>query len=268
MEFYGEAHYAIGIDARRETKASRPYTLAHEQLRDAILDGRLKSGSRLPASRDFAAHYKLSRGTVVSAFEQLHSEGLLSSNVGFGTWANRLPERARRSKGIVPVVVNLPSPLTGLSLSQPAPPFRSHVPALNEFPVDIWGRIASRCIRRASTGLLVQRDGRGHPVLRKALAEYLGPSRGVSCDTDQIVIVSDVQQALDILARVLLKPGDLGWMEDPGYFGAVTALHNSGAKLVPLPVDEQGISVEEGKRLAPRAKGVYVTPAHQFPLGS
>jgi GntR family transcriptional regulator / MocR family aminotransferase len=239
----------------------------HEQLREAILDGRLKSGSRLPASRDFAAHYKLSRGTVVSVFEQLHSEGFLSSKVGFGTWVNKLPEYTHRARKLRPAVVRLPSPLTGLRFAHPAPPFRSHEPALSEFPLGIWARLASRCIRQASRGLLAQRDGRGHPALRIALAEYLGASRGANCSADQIVVVSGVQQALDILARVLLKPGDSVWMEDPGYFGAVKALRNAGAKIVPVPIDEQGISVEAGKRRAPRAKGVYVTPAHQFPLG-
>ena len=239
----------------------------HEDLRRAILDGRLKSGVRLPSSRDFAVHYKLSRGTVVSVFEQLHSGGFLSSRIGFGTWVNKLPDSTHHAKRLMPAVVNLPSPLTGLSFPPPAPPFRSHEPALSEFPVGIWARLASRCIRRASTSLLAQRDGRGHPALRKALAEYLGTSRGVNCDADQIVIVSGVQQALDILARVLLKPGDSVWMEDPGYFGAVTAFHNAGVKIVPVPIDAQGISVDVGKRCAPRAKGVYVTPAHQFPLG-
>jgi GntR family transcriptional regulator/MocR family aminotransferase len=99
------------------------------------------------------------------------------------------------------------------------------------------------------------------------LAEYLGTSRGVNCSADQIVIVTGVQQALDILARVLLKPGDSVWMEDPGYFGAVNAFRNAGAKVVPIPIDEQGVSVDVGKQRAPRPKGVYVTPAHQFPLG-
>jgi GntR family transcriptional regulator/MocR family aminotransferase len=239
----------------------------HGQLRDAILDGRLKAGTRLPASRDFAAHYKFSRGTVVSVFEQLHAGGFLSSRVGFGTWVNKLPGCTHHARKLTPAVVNLPSPLTGLSFPHPAPPFRSHEPALSEFPVDIWARLAGRCIRRASTSLLAQRDSRGHLALRKVLAGYLGTSRGVNCDADQIVIVAGVQQALDILSRVLLKPGDSVWMEDPGYFGAVTAFHNAGVKIVPVPIDEQGISVEAGKRHAPRAKGVYVTPAHQFPLG-
>jgi GntR family transcriptional regulator / MocR family aminotransferase len=239
----------------------------HQELRDAILQGRLKSGTRLPASRDFGAHHKISRGTVVSVFEQLHSEGFLSSRVGFGTWVNKLPGFNHRARKVPPASVNLPSPLTGLNFPQPPPPFRSHEPALSDFPIDIWGRLSSRCIRHASTSLLSQRDGRGHPALRNALAEYLGASRGVNCEADQIVIVSGVQQALDILVRALLKAGDSAWMEEPGYFGAVTAFRNAGVKVVPVPVDEQGISISAGKRLAPRAKAVYVTPAHQFPLG-
>ncbi len=217
-----------------------------EQLRQAMLDGRLKAGTRLPASRDFAALYKMSRGTVVSVFEQLRSEGFLRSKRGFGTWVNKLPEHTRRARKSSPVVWKLPSPLASLTFPHPAPPFRSHEPALSEFPVAIWARLASRCMRRASTSLLRQRDGRGHPALREALAEYLGASRGVNCTPDQIVIVTGVQQGLDILARALPRPGDSVWMEDPGYFGAVIAFRNAGVKLVPVPIDEHGISVEAG----------------------
>jgi GntR family transcriptional regulator / MocR family aminotransferase len=239
----------------------------HGELRHAILEGRLKAATRLPASRDFAALYKISRGTIVSVFEQLRSEGFVSSRPGCGTWVNKLPEFTRRARKFLPVVTKLPSPMTGLAFPHPAPPFRSHEPALSEFPVAIWARLASRCIRGASTGLLRQRDGRGHPALREALAEYLGASRGVNCSPDQIVIVTGVQQALDILARALFRPEDTIWMEDPGYFGAVMAFRNAGVKLVPVPIDEQGLFVDAGRKRAPRAKGVYVTPAHQFPLG-
>src|ERR1700730_16624496 len=131
-----------------------------EQVRSSIFNGRLQADPRLPGSRYFAAHYKLSRGTVVSVFEQLHSEGFLSTRVGFGTWVNKLPECTHQAKKLMPAVVNLPSPLTGLSFPRPAQPFRSHEPALSEFPVDIWARLAGRRIRRASTSLLAQRDGR------------------------------------------------------------------------------------------------------------
>ncbi|WP_047495122.1 PLP-dependent aminotransferase family protein, partial [Terriglobus sp. TAA 43] len=110
-------------------------------------------------------------------------------------------------------------------------------------------------------------DGSGYPPLRDAIAHYLRTSRGVRCSSDQIVIVSGIQQALDLLARVLLKRGDAVWMEDPGYFGASIAFNNAGARIVAVPVDEEGLSVAVGKKLSPHAKGVYLTPAHQFPLG-
>jgi GntR family transcriptional regulator/MocR family aminotransferase len=112
----------------------------------------------------------------------------------------------------------------------------------------------------------------GHPggfgPLREALAGYLGSVRGVKCHPDQIAVTSGVQQGLDVLARLLLKPGESVWMEDPGYFGAAMAFRNAGAKIVPVPVDDRGLSVSAGRETAGRAKCAYVTPAHQFPLGT
>jgi GntR family transcriptional regulator/MocR family aminotransferase len=118
-----------------------------------------------------------------------------------------------------------------------------------------------------SSSSLAERDPRGHRLLREALTEYLAVSRGVKCSPEQIVIVSGVQQALDILARVLLRPDDWVWVEDPGYFGAVLAFRNARARIVPVPVDDEGLSVEAGKKRAIHAKAAYLTPAHQFPLG-
>jgi GntR family transcriptional regulator/MocR family aminotransferase len=103
--------------------------------------------------------------------------------------------------------------------------------------------------------------------LRDAIAEYLRTSRGVRCSSEQIVMVSGIQQALDLLARLLLKPHDPVWMEDPGYFGASIAFGTAGARIVGVPVDEEGLSVTAGMKICPHAKGVYLTPAHQFPLG-
>ncbi|HEY9140124.1 MAG TPA: PLP-dependent aminotransferase family protein [Bryobacteraceae bacterium] len=240
----------------------------HQELRRAVLDGRLRPGTRLPATRDFADQYGVSRGTAVAVFEQLQSEGYLHSRVGAGTWINeRLPQNLfRAGKPLVPLW-SRPARLTRLTFPHPARPFRAHEPALAEFPVEVWARIASRRLRRVSSSLLAGGDVRGYGPLCAAVAEYLGSSRGVNCSPDQVVIVSGVQQALDLLARLLLKPGDAVWMEDPGYFGAVTAFQNAGARIVPVPVDDHGISVSRGKQLCARAKGAYLTPAHQFPMG-
>jgi GntR family transcriptional regulator/MocR family aminotransferase len=244
----------------------------HEELRRAILDGRLRPGTRLPATRDFARQYGVSRGTAVTVFEQLQSEGYLRGKVGAGTFVDeRLPEHTASANGSArkPAAVarRLPAPLTGMALFHTPRPFRCFEPALAEFPVDIWGRIASRRLRRVSTSLLAGRGTRGYAPLREALAGYLGSARGVNCSADQIVMVSGVQQALDLLARLLVKPGDPVWMEDPGYFGATTAFRNAGARIVPVPVDEHGLSVSLGRRACRNAKGAYLTPAHQFPLG-
>jgi len=244
----------------------------HEELRRAILDGRLRPATRLPATRDFARQYGVSRGTAVTVFEQLQAEGYLRSQVGAGTFVDeRLPASPARAHGGAkrpPAVARrLPAPLTGLTFFHAARPFRCHEPAIAEFPVDIWARIASRRWRRVSASQLAGRDTRGYAPLRDALAAYLGASRGANCSADRIVMLSGVQQALDLLARLLLKPGEAVWMEDPGYFGATTAFRNAGARIVPVPVDEHGLSVAQGRRACRWAKGAYLTPAHQFPLG-
>ena len=115
--------------------------------------------------------------------------------------------------------------------------------------------------------LKTEADRGGYRPLRNAVADYLRATRGVRCDGEQIVIVSGAQQALDLLARLLLKEHDQIWMEDPGYFGATIAFGNVGAEIVPVPVDEEGLLVSIGEKICPHARGVYLTPAHQFPLG-
>ena len=253
--------------AERPRRATLTHWL-YAELRRAILDGRLRPGSRLPATRDFANQYNVSRGTVVTAFEQLQSEGYLVSQVGSGTRVNQdLPDHLLGIKNKQPQKGKFPGPVSALTYAGPARPFRPYEPATSEFPIEIWARVAGRRLRQASGSLLTGRDVRGYEPLREAVAGYLGSSRGVRCSPDQIVVVSGVQQGLDLLARFLIKPGEAVWMEDPGYFGATTAFRNVGARLIPVPVDEQGLALSAGRRLCNRAKALYVTPAHQFPLG-
>jgi GntR family transcriptional regulator/MocR family aminotransferase len=206
---------------------------------------------------------------VIGAFEQLQIAGYLRGKIGAGTWVSD-DLFARLHRGLrKPLVAEgtTPSPLDGLVFTQPARPFRYHEPPLDEFPMSVWARIAGRSLRRMSPALLSGCDRGGYVRLRELVAEYLGLSRAVTCTPDRIVIVSGVQQGLDFLARLLLKPGDAVCIEDPGYFGAAIAFRNARARIVPVPVDEEGISVAKGRRLAPRPKLIYVTPSHQFPLG-
>jgi len=266
--------FELTLDNRPQHQTLTSWLYA--QLRLAIIEGRIRAESRLPASRDFASQYGLSRGTVVSVFERLQAEGYVSCRVGSGTRVNRVapadPGRTMASKP--PAYIRRlisdyvrPKPWRGLTARESVRPFCMGVPAIAEFPAELWGSIAGRRARTFQSWLQTQDDGRGYRPLRQAIADYLSLSRGVRCSSDQVVVVSGVQQALDLLARFLLKPGDPVWMEDPGYFGATLAFGNAGAKIVPLPLDEGGLSVSTGLRTSRQAKGAYVTPAHQFPLG-
>lgn len=255
------------------------YRWLYEELRAAILEGRLHPGSRLPATRDLASAYHLSRATIVTAFEQLKSEGYVEGKAGSGTYVSQvLPEqllqvgRLRAEKRLPHRRVPLSSyarrlqPFRG---STPRPPraFRPNQPALDLFPTTLWAQVASRRLRRVSASLLAGGEALGYRPLREAVADYLNTSRGVKCSADQVLIVSGAQEALDRTARVLLNPGEPVWMEEPGYPGASVVFRAMGAKICSVPVDEEGLDLQAGLHRWRRARLVYVTPAHQFPLG-
>lgn len=121
--------------------------------------------------------------------------------------------------------------------------------------------------RQSLQTVTLYQDAQGHAPLREAIAAHIGITRGVHCTPEQIILTTGAQGALDLIARILLDPGDLAWVEDPGYDGARGALLAAGAKLVPVPVDQEGIEVEVGRQLCPTARLVTVTPSHQFPTG-
>ena len=267
--------YELTLRARSRNQTLT--TWLYGELRSAILQGRLAPETRLPASRDFAIQHGLSRGTVVSVFERLQAEGYISSHVGSGTRVNRLAVKAGEARpGTTPpafirrVAADYKRPKAWVDIvaSEGVRPFQMRDPAIAEFPTKLWGSIAARRARNFSSWLRTQDDGRGYRPLREAITHYLAVSRGVRCSAEQIVMVSGTQQALDLLARLLLEKDEPVWMEDPGYFGAEIAFSSVGAEIIPVPVDEQGLNVDAGLRLCPDARGVYVTPAHQFPLGT
>ena len=254
----------------------------YSEVRAAILDGRLKPGSRLPSTRNLSKQYGLARGTAAAAFETLRSEGYLEAVVGSGTFvAMRLPDESGPPLSVDGPEVRPPS-RAGLSIRGrdavrdvrllPASlslgrAFRSYEPAIDLFPVELWSRVAGRVLRRAQRSLYGQGDAKGYLPLRKAIAEYTGAARGVRCDAAQVIVTSGAQQGLDLICRMLLDPGDAVWMEDPGYPGAKFAMRAAGARITPVPVDREGVVVSEARRLEPNARLAYVTPANQFPLG-
>jgi len=254
----------------------------YSELRNAILDGRLRPGARMPSTRSLGTQYSLSRGTVVVAFEQLQAEGYTRTEPGSGTYvASGVPDRfmsaTRKPAALAPSTSKAALPKCAEEFLRnvavlPAShtvgkAFRAHEAAIDLFPVDLWARVASRVLRRAPRSLYGHGNAAGYLPLRRAIAEYAGASRGVHCSPEQIIITSGTQQALDLIGRFLLAPDDLAWIEDPGYSGALHTLRTTGARIVPVPIDGNGLIVKAGRKLAPKAKLAYVTPANQFPMG-
>jgi GntR family transcriptional regulator / MocR family aminotransferase len=256
----------------------------YDELRKAILTGRLKPRTRLPSTRDFAAEMDVSRNTVLSAFSQLLAEGYVEGRIGSGTYVSRLlPNEMLEVRGNGP---SNPPMLAGrrplsrrgevisetvvsVALASGLPrPFRSGVPALDTFPIKAWYRLTARYWRNPPLKLMRYGEPAGYRPLREAIAAYLGAVRAVHCVPDQVIMVSGSQQGLDIAARVLLDPDDAAWVEDPGFHGARAALLAAGARLIPVPVDREGLDVEAGIRRGSKARVVYLTPSHQFPLGA
>ncbi|WNG51446.1 PLP-dependent aminotransferase family protein [Archangium minus] len=251
----------------------------YERLRQAILTGVIPPRSRLPSTRTLAANLGVSRNTVEQAFAQLDAEGLLERRVGSGSVV-ALPEHVRPPDGPVRAPTGraeLAPPLRArgrrvaeLPLSA-APsgllPLTPCMPALDAFPLSLWRRSLQRQSRQTGTQLLSYGETAGWRPLREAVAAHVGTSRGVRCDWRQVLIVTSTQQALDLVARLLLEEGDAVWMEEPGYLGARTAFSATGARLIPVPVDEEGLRVDEGLSRAPKARLAYVTPSYQYPLG-
>jgi GntR family transcriptional regulator/MocR family aminotransferase len=261
---------------------SRPmYTQLYDWFRSAINSGRLRPGQRISSSRSLALELQVSRITVLTAFDQLYAEGYLESSVGSGTYVARsIPDQAAK-------LISADGPRTSSSsqhgsrrisrlgtkfLSAPAIPrgfraFQVGLPALDRFPKTIWSRLAIRHSRQTKKELMAYGNPMGRLACREAIAEYLSVVRDVRCDPSQIMIVTGSQQALDIAARVLLDPGDPVWIEEPAYLGAVRAFAAAGARLVPVPVDDEGLDVKRGIKRCPQARVAVITPSHQFPLG-
>lgn len=239
-------------------------------LRGAIRRGELGQGARLPSTRMLAADLAISRVTAEAAYAQLESEGYLTRRVGHGTVVSiaapaapaPAPARgelaqARLSRRGAAIVA------TGGCVDPREPrAFCAGSPDLRAFPVETWRQITARQLRRHGAQLMGYGDPQGYAPLRAAVAAYLAQSRGVRCDSDQVVILTSSQQALQLLATLLLDPGDSVHLEEPGYLGARNAFASAGARIVPLPVDAEGATLPAGA-----ARLTYLTPSHQYPLG-
>lgn len=235
----------------------------YRQLTAAIHDHRLVPGDALPPSRELAAQLQISRSTVTLAYERLTAEGYAEARVGAGTYiapgvVGRTPNRAAR-------------PLRG-PLAAPTPPqvaptaydFRLGVPDTALFPLAAWRRHISRELDTLATHSARYADSAGHRGLREGIAHHLGIARSVTTDADGVVVTAGAQQAIDLIARVLVRPGDIVAVEEPGYPPIRQAFEAHGARVIGMPVDADGA---DPGGLPPTTRLVYVTPSHQFPTG-
>ena len=260
----------------------------HRQLyssfRSAILEGMFAPGMRLPSTRALADDLGVSRTTVLQAFERLVSEGYATARSGAGTRvATSLNTSAHRRstmrvEGRAPRVPERPPRLSRaatemideFNVTRPTHrmvPFALGYPALDEFPVALWARITGRLWRTRATEMLSFTDTRGYPPLRDAIAQYVSTARGVRCSAEHVIVTNGAQHGIDLMARVLLDPGDVAWVEQPGYRPVRASLRAVGAQIVRVPVDEHGLDVSEGERRAPNARVAFITPSYQAPLG-
>ncbi|WP_416306958.1 PLP-dependent aminotransferase family protein [Neptunicella sp. SCSIO 80796] len=243
----------------------------HRQLSTAIMDGRLKAGIRMPASRKLAASLGISRNTVIGVYDMLVSEGYLHSQLGAGTFVATVARPAVRSKAAQnndPRVNRYWSnpPLFVVEHEQNCQwDFSVGSPELSEFPFGGWQRQVNRQMRLQSKGNLPVPDPQGQPSLRDAIGGFVSHSRAVACDAGQILITTGAQQAFDLIARILVKSGQTRVaMENPGYPMARMAFLAAGAQILDIAVDEEGILVSE---IPSSVNIIYVTPSHQFPTG-
>ncbi|WP_249997871.1 PLP-dependent aminotransferase family protein [Actinoplanes sp. M2I2] len=241
----------------------------YRALRTAIVDGRLPSGERLPATRALAADLGVARGSVAAAYERLTAEGYLSSRVGAGTFVAAVPAvRSRRRTTADPLRPRTdwswkPLPASG-AVRAPRYDFRTGIPDAGLFPFDAWRRLVAAELRLRANNPGTYGEPAGHPALREAIARYLGVSRGVRTTAADVVVTNGAQHAFDLIARVLVRPGDVVAVEEPGYPPARRILAALGARVTLVPVDEQGLVVAD---LPAHCRLVYTTPSHQFPLG-
>ncbi len=254
----------------------------YNELRAAILGGRLPAGCRLPASRELAQVTGLSRNTVLSAYDQLIAEGYIESRPGSGTYvSSTLPDQVLTGPTMDPVPQAdrgsrrlskhgerlLQTPFRKWPPLQTGPMlFRAGLPALDEFPMDTWRRLSDKRMRLASVKTLAYDEPQGYRPLREAIAAHLASARGARCSPDQILVVSGSQQGISLVNEVLVNEGDQVLFEDPGYFAARSVFETTGAEIVPVPVDDDGFDVAAAVQLAPNARLAYITPSHQNPL--
>jgi GntR family transcriptional regulator/MocR family aminotransferase len=272
------------LQVRLERGSSEPvYRQLHNLLLQAVLQGRIAAGTKLPSTRLLAQELGVARNTVIAVYEHLGAQGCLKSEHGSGTYVADLaidhmerPSRASAARRSARGTNHIPARLSargtevvagiGFSSRQWGA-FMPGVPDVTEFPARLWSRLHNRHWRNAAPERLSYAPEGGLPALRQALAEHLRTARSVQCQPEQVIITTGIHQSVDLAVRLLADPGDRVWVEEPCYWGLRSELKSLDLLLEPVPVDAEGLKLSAAllRRAAPRF--VLVTPSHQYPLG-
>ncbi len=258
---------------RAESVRQRVYL----ELRRAMEQGTFKPGTRLPASREQAKTLGVSRNSVLWAMERLQSEGYVVARVGAGSYvAGELGALGTARKALRPAISSGLSRRGQLIADtvlrwnpplQAAQPFRIGTPEVASFPFALWDRLARQASKTQRMAQAQYLDPAGAPALREAIAQWLWASRGIRCEAAQVLVCSGSQQAIDLIGRLLLDVGDEALVEDPGYPGIRASLAGHGVTVRPVPVDDEGLMIEQAATRWPAARLAVVTPTSQFPTG-
>jgi GntR family transcriptional regulator/MocR family aminotransferase len=258
----------ILLDRKKDASLQTQLALS---LKNLVQSGVLRPGQAVPSSRELARELQISRNTVIQAYDRLVGEGYLAPSPRRGLFVSEfLVDRSLRSSGRAAA----PSTLSGSVFQRrseqvgPPVPFRPCQPDVRLFPLQVWNRLRARVLRRHDISLLHYQSQLtlGLPALRRSLATYLRESRGVQCDWRQVAVTTGSQQALYLLAHMLLQPGSRVAMEDPGYLGARLAWKDARAVIDPVPVDSEGMRVSQDELSC--VELLYTTPSRQFPTGA
>jgi GntR family transcriptional regulator/MocR family aminotransferase len=250
----------------------------YRSLRSAVLSGTLAGGTRLPSTRDLAEQLRVSRSVVLEAYDQMLAEGFIIGRSGSGSYVAEGLSSKGRSKPSSSARLRLSR--FGTAAAQAAMALEALIKSsrfrydfkfgqsesdIETFPFEKWQRMLTRRARRASIADLDYGPVAGNALLREAICAHLGRSRAVVCDPSEVIIVNGSQQALDLIVRVLIERGDRIAIEDPSYQGTRQILVAAGARLLPVPVDRDGL---DPTGLPQQASLCFVTPSHQFPTGA
>lgn len=284
---------ALMHSVRVDPQSNRPLAAQiANSIRNLILDGSIRPGMRLPATRTLAYELGVSRTTMVDVFERLLAEDLVEARVGAGTFVKRIQggigaastsgltatsdsgeaggDHRRMHAGPPPATLSAPPrpllPSFARRLSHDNVAFATALPALDMFPVARWSRLTTKHLRDPRESALGYSDNAGFLPLRRAIVSHLRTARGINCNERQVFIVNGAQEAFNIIASTLLESGNKVWFENPGAIGARNAFNAVNAELVAVPVDREGMVVEHGHRIAPDFQMAFVTPSHQQPL--